>query len=82
MSRDPDLLAEETVGVLRDMEIPDQLKHSIATYQEHLSDLAASLLAEGFDDETVERSLKTAFDSYREEVLRSILLIKSEARDA
>ncbi len=58
MSRDPDMLAEETVGVLRDMEIPDQLKHSIATYQEHLSDLAASLLAEGFDDETVERSLK------------------------
>ncbi len=58
------------------MEIPKALEESIRQHQRDLTALAAALLESGRDEATVRRSVETVFDSYRDELVKSILALQ------
>ena len=73
MAEQEELMVRTAMAPLDQMEIPTPLEESIRQHQQNLKRLAASLLASGHGEAMVRRSVETVFNSYRDELVRSIV---------
>lgn len=59
------------------LEIPHELRASVARHQENLLRLMASLRAAGMDEAQIEAALTTLIDSYKRELREAIRALRS-----
>lgn len=79
MSEREDQLVLTAMVSLDGMEIPKSLEDSIDQHQRNLTRLAGSLLACGHDEQMVRNSVATIFNSYREELVKSIMKVQESS---
>lgn len=76
MAETEDDLVRAATKSLGRMEIPKALEESIRQHQRDLRALAAALLESGRDEASVRRSVEIVFDSYRDQLVKSIIALK------
>ena len=58
------------------MQLPQDLQNRIEKHKENLSNLATSLLAGGQDIEQVRTTVTLVLDSFKEELLRTLIALR------
>jgi len=76
MGEQEEHLVQTTMAPLAGMTIPPKLTASIRRYQCDLTLFAAALLEGGHEEEVVRRSVETVFESYRDDLVRSIIELR------
>ena len=58
------------------VQVPDQLLDQVARHNRHLFELTANLLDSGMDDEQARQVLDRAMESYKDELVRTIMTLR------
>ena len=81
MARSAEVLVSQAMSSLETMGVPKALQDSIDRHQRHLLSLAASLLACGKEEATVEQLVDAAFSSYKQELVNTIMALRENSSD-
>lgn len=64
-----------------DLDIPDELQKSIASHQKNITNMAALLLESGKDQSFIERCIGEIVDSYKSELIKTIVVLKGDRNE-
>lgn len=78
MPKHAEELVDETFKSLEQFDIPDELRSSISKHHANLVGLAGSLLDSGQEKEAVLRTLDLVFASYKTELAKTILALRTD----
>lgn len=78
MSPAADKVVDQAMQVIDRAEVPKPLQDSIDQHQRNLTGLAGALLEGGQDVEQVRQTITTVLDSFRDEILRTIVALRED----
>ena len=70
-------IVDQVVEPLRSFELPPELLESAERHKKHLISLATALLMRGADESDVRQSVELLFQSYKDELVRTILVVQN-----
>ena len=76
--QDAQALVETASQELGGIDIPARLREQVARQQDHLLELASSMLSSGLDEATVRDVIDRALASYRDELVATIVSLGGE----
>jgi len=79
--RNAESLVADAVAALDDLDVPDELRESITRHNRHLVELARKLIASGMDEDAIKSVVNRAMDSYKTELIETILSVREDPGD-
>jgi hypothetical protein len=76
MPPDVDQVVNHAMESIDGLELPQELQASIERHRKNISNLAASLLAGGYDIDQVRATISVVLDSFKDELLRTVMALK------
>lgn len=76
-----DELVVQAMSSIDGLDIPVELQKSIASHQKNIMNMATLLLESGKDQQFIEKCIGEIVDSYKSELIKTIMVLRSDGHE-
>ena len=74
-------LVAEMASAYADLDVPEELRESLARHNRHLVELTQELIGSGLDEESIKSVINSSMQSYEAELIETILAVRGGSSD-